>query len=198
MMRRLATIGLVLLLPACNSYVGNPVDGAGSFLKNTVSLSAGPNRPQGDMPNMQRVTGRPMDIEPLLPESGNVWPGPLPAAKTLADLQREAGAPLGGVEADPRTPLPRSGSSSSIPMAPAPIAPLPRATTPAPQPLTPPRPGAGVLQTPAGPAMTTMNQNGTQTFTLPSGVTGMVINNGNGTATLMGSDGSTLIAPMSR
>ena len=196
MMRRLATLGLVLLLPACD-YVGNPVDGGGGFVKNTFSLSSSPNRPQSDMPNMQRVTGRPMDIEPLLPEPGNVWPGPLPPAKTLADLQREAGAPLGGVEADPRVPLPRSGSSS-MPVPPPALAPLPRPGTPAPQPLTPPRSGAGMLQTPAGPAMTTVNQNGTQTFTLPSGITGMVINNGNGTATLMGSDGSTLIAPMSR
>jgi hypothetical protein len=196
MMRRLVPLGLVLLLPACN-YVGNPTDGSGTFLKNTLLPYANANRPQGDMPTMQRVTGRPIDAEPLLPEEGNVWPGPLPPAKTLGDLQREAGAPLGGVEPDPRTPLPRSGSSTP-PMAPAPIAPLPRATTPAPQPLTPPRPGAGVLQTPSGPAMTTTNQNGTQTFMLPNGVSGMVINNGNGTATLMGNDGSTLIAPMTR
>lgn len=191
-MPRLAAFLLAGLLPAC-SYVGSPVDGAGSFIGNTVSFKTNPNRPIGDAPNLLRATGQQAESEPLTSDEGNIWPGPLPPSKTLSDLQREASEPISGVEVDPRTPLPRMGPGAT-PIAPAP---LPRMPVPANQP-TGVRPTGGVLQTPAGPAMTVMGGNGLRSFTLPNGVSGTVIDNGNGTATLLGTDGSSLIAPLPR
>ena len=57
-MRRTALLGLTLLLPACENYVGNPLDGFGGFIADTHSFHTNPNRPPGDAPNMLRVEGQ--------------------------------------------------------------------------------------------------------------------------------------------
>jgi hypothetical protein len=209
-MRRLFPLGLLLLLPACN-YVGSPVDGAGNFLGDTISFRTNPNRPAGDAPNMLRVMGVEAPAEPLLSEPGDVWPGPLPPAKTLSDLQREPNAAPAVVPGSGDTEnIPGSGDAGSIPRpmprgsSMGPIAPtqtvpaLRMPPPPANQPTGAGSPSTRVIQTPAGPAITSVGGNGIETFTMPSGKTGMVINNGNGTATLVGSDGSTVIAPIPR
>ncbi|MBN8889808.1 MAG: hypothetical protein BGP12_21230 [Rhodospirillales bacterium 70-18] len=172
-MRRIALLGLILLA-GCD-YVGNPGAGFGGFISDTVSLRTNPNEPVGDAPNMQRVMGRPTDAAPLLPEPGNVWPGPLPPAKTLSDLQREAGAPI-DTGAMPGT-SPRMAGPRPIPAT-----------------LTPPAHGR-VLTTPGGPATTTVGANGVETYTLPDGKQGIVMPNANGSLTLIGSDGSTITVP---
>lgn len=188
MMRRLFPLGLLFLLPAC-SYVGNPFDGFGSFIGDTVTFHTKANQPQGDAPNMLRVTGQEAPSEPLLPEPGNVWPGPLPPARTLSDLAHD--------------PNLMPGTSTMTPLAPTPTVPPLRMAPPPPnQPgasASPNQPGASVgrvLQTPSGPAITSIGNNGVETFTMPNGRTGIVVNNGNGTATLNGADGATMIAPI--
>jgi len=49
-----------------------------------------------------------------------------------------------------------------------------------------------------GSALITSGQNGIMSYTLPSGATGRAINNGNGTMTLIGADGTVLTAPAPR
>jgi hypothetical protein len=169
-MRHIALISLVLLA-GCD-YVGNPGAGFGGFMGDTVSFHSNPNQPVGNAPNMQRVMGRTADVQPLLPEPGNVWPGPLPPAKTLSDLQREAGTPID------------SGAGMTDVRGPAP--------TPA-RAVAPQRPR--VLATPDGPATTTVGSNGVETYTLPNGKQGLVMPNANGSLTLIGADGSTVIVP---
>jgi hypothetical protein len=169
-MRHIALISL-LLLAGCD-YVGNPGAGFGGFMGDTVSLHTNPNRPIGDAPNMQRVMGSASDAAPLLPESGNVWPGPLPPAKTLSDLQREAGTPLDT----------GAGMTGVRGPAPTPIQVVPTQR---------PR----VIATPNGPAATVVGGNGVETYTLPNGKQGLVMPNADGSLTLIGADGSTMTVP---
>jgi hypothetical protein len=184
-MRRLALLLLPALLTGCATMVGNPADGLGGFLGNTASLKSNPNRPDVESPNARRVMGAADEVEPLETEPGNVWPGPLPPARTMSDMQRE----MSGL---PPIDAPR-GSSSPPPSQPAAsVAPRPPAARPAPAPPPAPAPvGSRILQTPAGPAITTIGSNGVETYTLPSGRTGIVMPNANGTLTLIGPDGTT-------
>jgi hypothetical protein len=97
-MRRLASIGLLLAMTGCsyvgypNDYVGNPLAGGGGFLADTHTFNRGPNRVQGDSDNIRRVSGENPTSDPLLPESGNVWPGPLPPDMTLGDIEKANGS----------------------------------------------------------------------------------------------------------
>ena len=191
-MRRSATVpaasllAAALLLSGCASYVGNPADGLGGFLGDVFSIRGAPNRPAIDSANARRVTGTEEEVEPLQPEPGNVWPGPLPPPRTMSDMQREMGNPLPPIDA----PAPRGSSSPPPPLPPATATP-PRATAPTLPPPVPTAPTSRVLQTPQGPATTTIGGNGVETFTLPSGRTGIVMPNANGTLTLIGPDGTT-------
>lgn len=169
-MRHIALISLVLLA-GCD-YVGNPGAGFGGFMGDTVSFQTNPNMPVGNAPNMERVMGRPSDTPPLLPEPGNVWPGPLPPAKTLSDLQREAGTPID------------VGAGMAGVHGPAPI---PARVVPSQRPR--------VIATPDGPATTAVGGNGVETYTLPNGTQGLVMPNGDGSLTLIGADGSTMTVP---
>lgn len=212
-MRRFALIGLPLLLAGCNSYVGSPYDGFGGFLGDVHSFKINPNKPMGDADNMRRVSGDVVETEPLMPEEGNIWPGPLPPPRSLSDLQR---APLDDPSAQPppyrqpdqqpgATP-PRQPRGSSTPPSlldprtTAPVAPhpQPRPNASVPPPLPPLSPTGRVLQTPNGPTNTIQGGNGVETFIQPGGRSGVVINNGNGTSTLLGTDGSSTTVPATR
>ncbi len=187
-------------LPAVGSFVsdtfsgtgtmfGNPTAGMGNFLGDTISFNTNPNRPVGDAPNVQRVMGKGYEPEPLLPEPGNVWPGPLPEPKTLSDLQKEGTlgsadpAPAAAPVVAPR-PVPRASA--------APVA-APIGTAP-----TIPTPRGRVLQTPAGPGVTTMGPNGIETIMLPNGQQGTVMQNQNGTANILMPDGRSFSVPYPR
>ena len=194
-MRRFAPIVLpILLLAGCASYVGNPADGLGGFLGDTFSWRGNSNRPSVDSANARRVMGVEVEAEPLREESGNIWPGPLPPARSMSDLQRD----LGGTPA-PIDAMPARGSSTPLAtMAAPPAAPRAIAPQPAPQPAVAALPAGRVLQTPAGPATTNIGTNGVETFTLPTGRTGIVMPNANGTLTLIGPDGTTQTIPAPR
>jgi hypothetical protein len=204
-MRRLL-LGLpLLLLFGCDSDLnpfGNPLVGAGGFIGDTLSIKRGPNQPPGDSVNMRRVLGQDAPTEPLLPEPGNVWPGPPPPEPTLEDIQK-----MQGTEAPDLAPLPiplpgPAPSGSSTPPTPVqPAAPAQSFATPprAPAPAKPIQPTTlGVVQTSNGPATITKNPNGEQTFTLPSGAIGRAIPNANGTLTLISPDGSVQSVPAPR
>ncbi len=162
------------------NMVGNPVAGMGNFLGDTISFTANPNRPLTDSPNVQRVMGKGYEPEPLLPEPGNVWPGPLPDAKTLAELQKEG--TLGGAP----DPMPAQTPRVSAPSA----------TTATPSAIGVSR--GRVLQTPIGPGVTTMGQNGIETILLPNGQQGTVMKNPNGTVNVLMPDGRSFSIPNPR
>ena len=193
-MRRIAPVLLsTVLLAGCASHVGNPADGLGGFLGDVLRLSGNPNRPAVDSPNARRVMGAEVVAEPLESEAGNIWPGPLPPARSMSDMQREMGGSLPPIDA----PSPRGSSTPPAPAA-TPAA-LPAARLPAAGPVAPqPMPSSRVLQTPGGMATTSIGSNGVETFTLPGGRTGIVMPNANGTLTLIGPDGTTQTIPAPR
>jgi hypothetical protein len=179
-MRRIALLGLTLLLPACQTLVGSPVAGAGGFIADTHTYHLNPNRPAGDAPNMLRSEGRNAEQEPLTPEPGNVWPGPSAPEPTLQDIQREQNQSE-MIEPPPSRPAPPAGSTSGG-SAPGSAAP----------------PSARFYPVPGGAAVGTSLGNGVQTYTDPKGGTGIVVPNGNGTSTLIGPDGSVSSVPTPR
>lgn len=165
-----------------------------------------PNRPVSDGENVQRVLGRATEVEPLNTEPGDIWPGPLPPAPTLKDLEASGGltpqpqAPAPGSPrrnngAPPVPPETPSAGSSTPPgsnqpnLGPAQVAP-PVSSYAAP-PATPPAavPGGQVIQTPSGPQVTTGGGQGYRTTTQPGGGQSIVVPNGNGTSTVIHSDG---------
>jgi len=209
-MRRLALLLVPLTLGGCgyNTWWNPPF---------TNGFNA--NHPVGDSENMRRVTGHAATETALTPEPGDIWPGPLPPAPTLRELEQEA--PLGaGVEQPvPGSPLNRgavpsamapfpspqpSVGSSVPPGAGQPMAAEPRIvpTTPhyaAPAAAGPARePGGQVIQTPGGPAVTTGGGPGYQTTTSPNGGSAIVVPNGNGTSTIIHSDGHIETVPTSK
>ena len=192
-MRRIAPVLLTTaLLAGCATHIGNPAAGMGGFLGDVLRLSGNPNRPAADSPNARRVMGAEVVADPLESEPGNIWPGPLPPARTMSDMQREMGGTLPPIDA----PSPRGSSSSPAPAATP--ASLPSARPIAPQPAVQSMPSSRVLQTPGGLATTSIGSNGVETFTLPGGRTGIVMPNANGTLTLIGPDGTTQTIPAPR
>jgi hypothetical protein len=203
-MRRTALLGLALLLPGCQNYVGSPFDGFGGFIANTQTFESNPNRPIGDTPNMLRAYGREVDVEPLTVESGNVWPGPAPEGPTLQDLQREQNRsdsaaqppPLQPAPPPPR-PQPRGSSTQPGSVAPSPAAPTPLPATPPQLPAQRP-PSTQFYQTPSGPVASPQPGNGVRTYTDPRGGTGIIVPNNNGTSTLIAPDGTVTTVPNPR
>ena len=92
---------------------------------------------------------------------------------------------------------------SSTPPAPVALTTQPVVTA-APAPVAAPRiaPAAvtsgTALPTPNGSAILTSGQNGILSYTLPSGASGRAIDNGNGTMTLIGTDGQVMSVPAPR
>ncbi len=198
-MRRIVSLGLLLAMAGCGRYAGSPFDGFGGFIGDTHNIYANPNRPVGDSDNMRRALGQPATSEPLAPEPGNVWPGPIPPDRTLGDIARDPNETLKpGDEMNLGRPL----GSSTPPGSTQPGAqPLP--SSPNPSPALPdhqqPRPGPGdtTILTPSGPGV--INNGGSvRTYTDPRGTTGIVVPNGNGTSTLVAPDGSVQTVPSPR
>ncbi len=67
-------------------------------MSDTLSLPGeNPNAPTGSDLNMRRVQGQATKEVPILPQGGNVWPGPPDPLPTLEDVARgRAGRPPGG------------------------------------------------------------------------------------------------------
>jgi hypothetical protein len=199
-MRRTALLGLALLLPGCQSFVGSPFDGFGGFLANTQTFASNPNRPIGNTPNMLRAYGEEVDVEPLTVESGNVWPGPAPEGPTLQDLQHEQNQSDSAAQPPlppAAHPQPRGSSTPPGSAMPPPPAPMPLSATP---PQLPPQrqPSTQFYQSPAGTAISPQPGNGVRTYTDPRGGIGIIVPNNNGTSTLIAPDGTVTTAPNPR
>lgn len=163
-----------------------------------------PYEPMGDAENLQRARGVNVTAAPLSQESGNVWPGPVQPTPSLEDLvkqERNGGLPqvqtLPGQPQAPAIPAPQSGPAlnrNPQPVVPY-VPPVPKVT---PGPAAPPgAPSAtgGVVQTPEGPGVTSGGTSAFKTITMPNGTTGIVVPNGNGTSTVILSNGQVQTIP---
>ncbi len=176
-MRRNALLGLACLLGGCQ-FVGSPFDGFGGFLYDTQTFHSNPNLPPGGDETMRRVENKDVSVEPLLPEPGDVWPGPMQPIPTMQDLQQQ-----NNME---RLPPP------NVPAAPPP--PLFPETTPVPHtsaaPATPPKMAAQ----PAGGAAAA-SPGGDVAGVRSIAGQGILVPNGNGTSTLISPDGTMKTVP---
>jgi len=85
-MRRIALLGLTLLLPGCQ-FAGNPLDGSIGFIGDTHTWTDDPTAPMAQSENERRVRGYDTPEQTLLPEPGDVWPGPPAPIPTMQELQ---------------------------------------------------------------------------------------------------------------
>jgi hypothetical protein len=189
-MRRNLTFGLLLLLAGCGG-------GYSSWHDLPFTTGTNPNMPAGDSANMRRVVGQSAAVEPLTPEAGDVWPGPIKPPPTLEDLE--------GQTAQPDQPLPPVGSSTppgsvqpGLPPLPsgAPSTTLPgqSTTTGIPNAATPP--SGQLYQTNRGPAVSSGGTSNYQTLTTPgSAGQSIVVPNGNGTSTIIHPNGTVETVP---
>jgi hypothetical protein len=195
-MRRIATLGLILLLAGCGTDFGH-------FINDTHTFQAGPNMPGGNSENLRRVMGQDATQTALTPEPGNIWPPPAGPMPTLMDLEKQSGSQqsVGSLTPAPTGSSTPPGFGGSLPTVPrgglgaeAP-APMPRAAQmPSIGPGTPSAPKS--YQTPAGTAVTTGSGPGYATTTNPGGGgQSIVVPNGNGTSTIIHADGTVETVP---
>jgi len=191
LMRRVALLGLCLMLPSCGGYR------YATWRNPPFTTGFQPHAPVGDSENLRRAMGEDVIVKPLTPEPGDVWPGPLQPEPTLEDLVKQGnmGAPEQPVPGSPLqrgTRPPIKGSSTPPANAQPGLPPLPAFPGTSAAPAAPPpgrNPGGQVLQTPSGPAVTNGGTSGYQTLTEPGGGSAVVVPNGNGTSTIIHSDG---------
>jgi len=164
----MSLFAVLLLLSGC---------GLGTFMGDTQSIYWNPNRPIGDSENMRRVKGIEPSLEPLKPEAGNVWPGPVPAEPTLEDLEHSQNQDLLQLNAPP----PTQGAT--------PMSTLPQVGPALPDHMQP-RPPASASSVP--PELRPM-RNMPPSATSESG--NIVVPNGNGTSTVIRPDGTVVTIP---
>ena len=201
-MRRIAFTCLCLSLSGC---------GYNTWWNPPFTSGSNPNFPGGDSENMRRVAGEDVDASPLTPEPGDIWPGPLPKEPTLQELEQQ-GQPSGPERPVPGSPdfrsqqpyvppPPATRGSSTPPGSSQPgLTPLPAPTPPRSPDTTPParNPAGQVFTTPQGPAVSGGGTSGYQTITPPGGGSAIVVPNGNGTSTVIHSDGRIETVPTPR
>lgn len=201
-MRRIVMLGLLALLPGCTGF--------GTFLDHTFTVPGeNPNRPMADSENVRRSLGMDIDVTPLTPEPGNVWPGPQAPEPTLKDVEQRPstvdepstvvpgarpGLPAG------RQPRPARGSSTPPGSVQPGLEPAPGASVLPPAPRSPARQGqtGQVVQTPQGPAVDTGGTSGYRQLTTPQGPGAIMVPNGNGTSTIINPNGTIQTVPTPR
>ncbi len=189
---------VLVCLPVLCAGLLSGCTGTGVFLDHTTQwFSRNPDMPAGGSEMFLRIRGEKVDVPPLTPEPGNVWPTDTGPDATLQDIQarqneeirRNGGQPTGG--------SPPPGGNPSVDRANQADRGLP---PPAAQPAPPRRPPT--VQTPAGPAVDVTGQGSGRGYRglqppAPSspGGSGILVPNGNGTSTLIGPDGSVQTVP---
>lgn len=101
-MRKAALVASLLVLSGCSGFdkwVGDTATWPGE----------NPNAPHGDSETMRRVRGYAYAETPLLPESGNIWPGAPKPLPSLSDVAAERDSTLG---TGPKGELPDGGNLS--------------------------------------------------------------------------------------
>jgi hypothetical protein len=196
-MRRIAFLCVLLTLGGC---------GYKTWWNPPFTGGYNPNLPKSDSETEQRVLGQDVATKPLVTEPGDIWPGPLPPAPTLKDLENTSGltaAPEGPVPGSPLSrgtapsvsPNPSTGSStppgSDQPgLAPTSVAPPLSSYKTQVAPSGGGQPSGGVVNTSRGPGVVTGGGPGYSTATQP-GAAGqsIIVPNGNGTSTVIHPDG---------
>jgi hypothetical protein len=191
-MRRVTLTCLCLALSGC---------GYNTWSNPPFSSGTNPNFPAGNSENMRRVMGEDVESAALTPEPGDIWPGPLPPAQTLQDLEKQ------GIQSEPQQPVPGSPDFRGQQPNPPPQVPRGSSTPPGsnapglpsqPAPTRPPavsaapparNPAGQVTPTQQGPGVTTGGTSSYQTIQTPGGGSAIVVPNGNGTSTIIHSDG---------
>ncbi len=183
LMARMAVMGALAALAAC---------------------AVRPIEPPVDSPTVSRVLGKPVDLPPLLPEGGSVWPTESDEGPRGTLGNPDAGLRPGQTrEGAPDRPMPPRRGSGTAPALPPPAtdtsSDLLRQPTipPAPSYPAPARAEGRVIPTPQGPVTTTTGGPGYATYTAPDGSTGIAIPQGS-TTTLMGADGRVRQVPTPR
>ena len=188
MAMRMVAIGALAALAACSTQVEAPVE----------SLT------------VARVMGEPVDVPPLLPIAGSVWPNEEAPRGTIGnpdagmrpgqDPLTSPGRQLQGRVAPPVVPGRGSSTSPDLLTQPQPVPALRQPDMP-PYPVEPDRPrrraDGRVIPTPQGPAVTTGGGAGYSTYTNPGGGSGIAIPQG-GTTTLLDSNGTVRQVPTPR
>jgi hypothetical protein len=202
-MRRIAQTCLCLALSGC---------GYSTWADLPFSTGKNPNMPVGGSENMRRAMGEVVEVQPLTTEPGDVWPGAIAPTPTLADIERQGlqsqperpvpGSPEFQSQQQPNLPPPpvRRGSSTPPSNIQQGLAPLP---TPRPPPATNPTPpgrspAGQTYPTLGGPAVTGGGTSGYQTTTTPGGGSAIIVPNGNGTSTVIHSNGTIETVPTPR
>jgi hypothetical protein len=229
---RVAVLGLGMLLGACSAYERSTswlnrgsAQATDGIANAGASIGAPWGRTRPTMPEdsvtIARLSGAPVQITPLTPESGDVWPVPEAPRSTLAnpdaamrgiptyrpgDFDRPS-APAGRSQwqpTDPPNPAPlppglRSGASAPGPrLDPQPI-PGPQAVAPPLAPLNnaPRRADGRVILTPQGSAVTSGGTDRVQGYITPGGGSGTAVTDGN-TTTLFDPTGRIQTVPAQR
>ena len=128
-MRRVALLGLLLTATACASEDLSAHDpttmpeftgtGFPKFIDDTHTFAANPNLPDSGALNVLRVEALAAPVDPLITETGTIWPGPPEPIKSLRDLQLESGS---GIAPEPRMPTTKQLGEGSPGYVPAPRA----------------------------------------------------------------------------
>lgn len=204
-MRRTALLASVFFLSGCTGF--------GTFLDHTFSVpGTNLNVPMADSENVRRALGEPSDVTPLAAEPGNVWPAPQPPEPTLADIQQQPGTenargfpPTTTPGAEPnypagRQPRPRGSSTppGSIPQNGNPALLAPNGPAPPRSDVRGPGPQGSVVHTPEGPAVDAGGTSSYRQLTTPRGPGAIMVPNGNGTSTIINTDGTIQTVPTPR
>ena len=145
LMRRIALLSLTMSVGGC---------GFNTWWNPPFTTGFNPNVPMTNSVNVGRSMGQGVAVSPLVTEPGDIWPGPLPPARTLQDLQRQAPA---------TTQLPAPSRSGQINRSSDPLlAPLPAGSTAR-------TPSGGRAAPPADRRIIVPNGNGTSTVIHPDG-----------------------------
>ncbi len=87
--------------------------GLGHFFQDTVRIPGqNPNATTGVSENLLRSRGETPSADAILPQDGNVWPGPPQPLPTLGDVSRSGGSNAGDLLGSTGGTLPRGGSMS--------------------------------------------------------------------------------------
>ncbi len=198
-MRRFALPSLSILFAGLLSGC----TGTGVFFDHTTQwFGQVPNAPAGSSETFLRIRGQSVDVPPLLPEQGNVWPTDNRPDPTLQDLEKQQAAEIrqgsgsGSGSGSGNGNAPPAGANPAVNRANDADRGLPPPVVPPPPPN---RLRSPTVNTPNGPSVDVTGQgsgrNYRQLQSPTPGGSGILVPNGNGTSTLIGPDGSVQTVP---
>ncbi len=128
-MRQRLALGLLLLLSGCVSER--------HFVRDSWPFG-NPNAPPPQSETALRALGKPTDVAPIVPQLGDVWPGPVQPMPTIGEVEQQMNLPLG------------QGYTPSLP------SPYPPGVTPPADDSLPPAQGGPLYNGPAGASPATI------------------------------------------